>query len=679
MKVVLFAFEAVIAYVLPGFLALHLVDLPRARWWHRLGFAVPVSLVIVPFFLVAVSNVLPLQPNPFWLIALVALLGVGVVILRRSRRLPRLGLRTRDGAGDSPPSRGETILAAAFILLFTVAINLPRLDFLVNGNLATWGGSGDEYWHLAELVSVARSGLPPLHYFFPDQPLVYYYWSWIYPAILANTPGLGVSLARALAVHAIIQTGAFVGLSWCLLRLNLRSRLARWGGLWALTLAGGFDFFATLSMYKVEDWQRRVVWLVSNNQISSFPTLFMWVPQHVAGAMAFVLGLLLWRNVRAPASVRAAILALLAGFCLGSSAFIFLSMAIAGVVWMLLHTRLWWRVKALGPLAWAAGLFALGAGRQALISLSQSGGIKVNEFRIPMLEGFLETSSPAFQALDRWLSLAGFPLVLAWVMLVEMGLPLVLYGVWVLARGLRERSRWAKFLVYFPLLYLFLTLVFTHGGPGRNFVTRGSVPAQIGIVLGAAVLLAQVDWRSMSRLQRGFIAYAAAATILTQSLTPFFDLRARSLQAIGRALHAEKAVQVAGITIGSPPTPWPAALEYMRWINLNTPPNALIVETGTIEDDTRFRLLERMRWVAYPMAAQMSLMSVDLELLDPARWQAARDAFEEMPPLALVAASEYARLRHVPIYLVDREKAGEPAGLVVYEDTFVRVVLIERD
>jgi len=679
MKVVLFAFEAVIAYVLPGFLALHLVDLPRARWWHRLGFAVPVSLVIVPFFLVAVSNVVPLQPNPFWLIALVALLGVGVVILRRSRRLPRLGLRTRDGAGDSPPSRGETILAAAFILLFTVAINLPRLDFLVNGNLATWGGSGDEYWHLAELVSVARSGLPPLHYFFPDQPLVYYYWSWIYPAILANTPGLGVSLARALAVHAIIQTGAFVGLSWCLLRLNLRSRLARWGGLWALTLAGGFDFFATLSMYKVEDWQRRVVWLVSNNQISSFPTLFMWVPQHVAGAMAFVLGLLLWRNVRAPASVRAAILALLAGFCLGSSAFIFLSMAIAGVVWMLLHTRLWWRVKALGPLAWAAGLFALGAGRQALISLSQSGGIKVNEFRIPMLEGFLETSSPAFQALDRWLSLAGFPLVLAWVMLVEMGLPLVLYGVWVLTRGLHERSRWAKFLVYFPLLYLFLTLVFTHGGPGRNFVTRGSVPAQIGIVLGAAVLLAQVDWRSMGRLQRGFIAYAAAVTILAQSLTPFFDLRARSLQAIGRALHAEKAVQVAGITIGSPPTPWPAALEYMRWINLNTPPNALIVETGTIEDDTRFRLLERMRWVAYPMAAQMSLMSVDLELLDPARWQAARDAFEEMPPLALVAASEYARLRHVPIYLVDREKAGEPAGLVVYEDTFVRVVLIERD
>jgi hypothetical protein len=198
-------------------------------------------------------------------------------------------------------------------------------------------------------------------------------------------------------------------------------------------------------------------------------------------------------------------------------------------------------------------------------------------------------------------------------------------------------------------------------------------------VLGAAVLLAQVDWRCMSRLQRGFIAYAAAATILTQSLTPFFDLRARSLQAIGRALHAEKAVQVAGITIGTPPTPWPAAFEYMRWINLNTPPNALIVETGTIEDDTRFRLLERMRWVTYPTAGQMSLMSVDLELLDPARWQAARDAFEDTAPLALVAASEYLRLRHVPIYLVDREKAGEPVGLVVYEDAFVRVVRIEQD
>lgn len=679
MKVALFAVEALSAYVLPGYLALHLVDLPRARRWLRLALAVPASLVIVPFFLVAVSNLFPLVPNPFWLTALIALLGVGVFLLRRYGRAPRLGLRARDGAGAIPVSRGEAILAGALIVLFTLAINLPRLDFLVNGNLATWGGSGDEYWHLAELVSVARSGLPPRHYFFPDQPLIYYYWSWIYPAILANTPKLGVSLARALAVHAIVQTGAFVGLSWYLLRLNLRSRLARWGGLWALTLAGGFDFFATLSMYKVEDWQRRVVWLVSNNQISSFPTLFMWVPQHVAGAMAFVLALLLWRNMRAPAIVRAVILALLAGFCLGSSAFIFLSTAIAGLIWLLLHTRLWWRVKAIAPMAWAAGLFVIGAGRQALMSFSQSGGIKVNEFRVPMLEGFLETSSPIFQALDRWLSLLGFPLVLAWVMLIELGLPLALYGVWVFTRGLRDRSRWSKFLVYFPLLYLLLTLVFTHGGPGRNFVTRGSVPAQIGIVLGAALLLAQVDWRRMSRLQRLAIGYTAAVTIIAQSLTPFFDLRTRSLQAIGRAVHAEDAVQVAGITIGTPPTPWPAEFEYMRWINVNTPGNALIVETGAVEDDTRFRLLERMRLVTYPTAAEMSLMSVDLELLEPVRWQAARDIAEGAAPLAAIAASEYARTRQVPVYLVEREANDEPPGEVVYQDAFVRVVLLTRE
>ena len=205
-----------------------------------------------------------------------------------------------------------------------------------------------------------------------------------------------------------------------------------------------------------------------------------------------------------------------------------------------------------------------------------------------MLEGFLETSSPDLPGARSLAVAVGFPLVLAWVMLIELGLPLALYGVWVFTRGLRDRSRWSKFLVYFPLLYLFLTLVFTHGGPGRNFVTRGSVPAQIGIVLGAALLLAQVDWRRMGRLQRVAIGYAAAVTIIAQSLTPFFDLRTRSLQAIGRAAHAEKAVQVAGITIGTPPTPWPAEFEYMRWINVNTPGNALIVETG--DDRGRYAL-----------------------------------------------------------------------------------------
>ena len=302
--------------------------------------------------------------------ALVALLGVGVVFCADRGGCRGWACAHATAQATFPPSRGETILAAAFILLFTLAINLPRLDFLVNGNLATWGGSGDEYWHLAELVSVARSGLPPRHYFFPDQPLVYYYWSWIYPAILANTPGLGVSLARALAVHAIMQTGAFVGLSWYLLRLNLRSRLARWGGLWALTLAGGFDFFATLSMYKVEDWQRRVVWLVSNNQISSFPTLFMWVPQHVAGAMAFVLALLLWRNVRAPA-IRARGHPGTAGRLLPRFERVHLPFDghCRPDVDVVAHPPVVARQGVSVPMAWAAGLFALGAGRQALIEL----------------------------------------------------------------------------------------------------------------------------------------------------------------------------------------------------------------------------------------------------------------------------------------------------------------------
>jgi hypothetical protein len=183
----------------------------------------------------------------------------------------------------------------------------------------------------------------------------------------------------------------------------------------------------------------------------------------------------------------------------------------------------------------------------------------------------------------------------------------------------------------------------------------------------------------MIRLQRVAIGYAAAVTIVAQSLTPFFDLRTRSLQAIGRAAHAEQAVQVAGITIGTPPTPWPAQFEYMRWINVNTPGNALIVENGTIEDDTRFRLLERMRLVTFPTAAGMSLMSVDLELLDPARWQAARDAWQGAAPLAVIAASDYARSRQVPVYLVEREADDEPAGAIVYEDAYVRVVLLARD
>lgn len=78
----------------------------------------------------------------------------------------------------------------------------------------------DETWHLAQLTSVARTGIPPQHYLFPTLRLSYYYASWIYPAIIGNLPVFQVSLARAMAIQAYIQVFAFLGAVYCFLRYN---------------------------------------------------------------------------------------------------------------------------------------------------------------------------------------------------------------------------------------------------------------------------------------------------------------------------------------------------------------------------------------------------------------------------------------------------------------------------
>jgi hypothetical protein len=574
-----------------------------------------------------------------WLIPLLLVLA-GAAFLRAHRGHPGfLALRNRN---PEPAGRWETLLGWLFVIGFSLFIWMPHLDFFVRGAAATWGGSGDEYWHLSELTSVAATGIPPMHYFFPDLPLVYYYWSLIYPAILSNLSIPLFPLARTLALHSFIQIFTFVGLGWYLLRWNFPGRLGRWIGLWSLTLAGGFDFFATLSMYKFEDWQRRVPWLESNNQVSSFPTIYMWVAQHVAGAMIFLLGILIWRNLRASLRTRLMLLAVIAAYGLGTSAFVFFSCALAGLVWMILFRRVWWNRKAIFPLAAAAGIFLVGSLQQLILSLRQSGGIIWNPLRVPAIEGLMGVAGPAYESLDKILTLIGAPVVIFWMMLIELGLPFLLYMLWAVRTGLWTRSRWQRFLAWFPLLYIVLTLILTHSGPGRNLITRGMIPAQIGIAFGAAACLSA--WRRirLSRAAKVAAGYGLATALIAQSLTPLVDWRDRTLQAVGETLDARANVELLFVTVGRPVAPIPNPLAYVLWLNENTPSDSLVVEYGPIDlgdiDANKFRLLQRVRFLTAETAAPLPALVADLEQVHTDSWEA----------YAQATAGERARDRVLP-------------------------------
>jgi hypothetical protein len=674
MEILFLLIIGVVAYILPGGLVLAALRPKELHRWEWVFLSTAISLVIVPFYFSVLSLISPIRISIAWLAPLVLILGLVAVFQARRTGQPLFSLRNRHTAQIS---RADRLLSVGWVVLFSILICLPRLNFFWMGNSASWGGSGDEYWHLAELVAVAFSGLPPAHYFFPDLQLAYYYWSYIYPSLLVNIAPLQFAPARVLALHSFVEVLAFTGLACMLLQRNFGSRLARWFGLWALTIAGGFDFFVTMNLAKYEDWQQQAAWLISKDQISSFPTLYLWVTQHISGAMIFLLGILIWRNLRSSLWLRIVAIAVLAAYGLGTSAFVFLSCAIAGVIWALCYRRLWWKRAAVFPLLLLAGIFLLGAGSQLHMSLGQAGGMDWNTLRVPMLEGLLgNMDNPTLWSLDHWLTVIGFPVSAFWILLVEMGIPFVLYAVWLFSEGFAKRRTWAIFFAAYPILFFALTLFITHTGPGHNLASRGMIPVQIAIILGACFFLEKQSRKRRPIFSRWAIGYILAAAILAQSFTPLFDLRARVMIALSRTLHAAGPVQVMNITVATPMDPVPGRFQYEFWLNENTPADALIVEYGPVDDDTGFRLLQRLRFLSPDVANSMSLSHTDREEVNPEAWNQFMRLATGRDPLDLALESRFARAHHPTIYVVLRTAAQNIQGDLVYQDGFVRVIRI---
>lgn len=175
-----------------------------------------------------------------------------------------------------------------------------------------------------------------------------------------------------------------------------------------------------------EWWQTAVSWLAAGVQVSSPITLSVWAPQHVAGAMAFVLLVILYRYFLASSMVRAPIAGVFLSFTLGTRAPIFLACSIAALVWVLVSRVEWFRRRLLYPAILLLAIFLVGSWRQILLGLGSSVSLVWSSFRVPLLETYYGRHSPKVAASDRGLTLLALPAIAAWVLLIEMGIPFVL-------------------------------------------------------------------------------------------------------------------------------------------------------------------------------------------------------------------------------------------------------------
>jgi hypothetical protein len=659
-------------YCLPGLAILRLIRLKGIGRIGQVLLSVPISLVAVPVCLVVVSNIAPFIPSYWMVLALSILVACVGWWLRHIKKCPELNLRGRNGDAPSP-SRREWILIGGFIVFFSLLVNLPRLDMFVHGEQATVAASWDEYWHIAELTSVARTGIPPQHYLFPDISLVYYYFSWILPASLVNQSLLSISLARALAWHSFLQVLAFIGLVYFFLRLNTRHQLGRIGGLSFFTFLGGLDYFVTLR--QVEWWQKDVEWLVSNNQISSFVTLYMWVPQHVAGGMAFVLGLLLWRNVRGAIPIRVGLVGILLAFMLGTSFYVFIASGLALAVWCWTLRRKLFRFGHLRWLVCIGVTFAIIGWHQTALTLSHSGGITQSTFRIPLVERYLGTDSNTVGVVDHYLTVAAYPVVAPVILTLELGVVFLLFLTWFIAKGFRSNNSWGRFAVLFPLLYYFICCLVTDNGGGGNFTMRGMIPAEIIIAFTAAFYIDsfQIPNRVLARIG---LLYILLVVAISHSISWMNDLQVYSREPLGGAFGLKGKQKVFGFIVTSSHE-WPDELVYIQWVNRFTEPDALVIEEGIpSQDDLRFRMLERERILDPAQAGGLEYFYHDTDLMSLQQWELYRDSIGEKNLLERAKTSSYCLVRSCVLYDVLRNPDIPGTGSLVYQDAFVRIFRI---
>jgi hypothetical protein len=671
-----------LAYWIPGAAFLSLIEWRGAGRFARWIAPFAVSLVVTPVLLVLPTLFGEYRPTLGILAVFsAAFFLIGFVLARLGKR-PVLGIRSRS---KNPPSTRETVLGCVFVVLVTGAAMLPRIHMILNGGEIGTAVLTDTYWHIAETTAIARGGIPPKHFLFPDLPLLYYYYSWIYPAVLGTLPTLGRSLLRLLNVHAAVNLLVFLGVLYAFLRMNLHSPKTRWFALVFLTVAGGFDFFIGPSLLSHEWWQNTSPALVSEVQVPALLSNFITEPQHIAGATAFLFLLILWRNVRGGALVRGILAVIAAVFLFGTSAFVFLSAAVAALVWAVFYRRALLRRRALLAMLGLAALFLLLSGPQIALSLTQSGTVRWGEFRAVVVEAATGTSYVRGVVLDQILTLLAFPLVAGALLLIEIGLPFALYAAWFFRHLGRRLPRWQRFLAWYPAAYIPIAFLLQH----TNFALRGMIPVQIVIVLAAAQAVEAIGRRSWTRIQRAVLRYGFALLLIAQVLSASEEWWGFARKGLAEVLRFENGFLALpiptdrafadGDTHLIPPMKGlPPELAYIYWANENLPANALVVEVGLPADSNRLHLLERMRF-ADPAEMETVLHSErDLNIVNPEDLRAWYASLEGDTVWEKALHSEYVARNHAPVYVIVHKGVLPELGEPVYRDEYATIYLLSE-
>ncbi len=180
-----------------------------------------------------------------------------------------------------------------FIVLFLLLVMIPRTYLPLNKAISV----GDDFKHLASIVSITSSDKFPANYNYPVSKLSYNYYIYTFPGLMTKYSGNIINVSTAWFDHIIIQTILSIVLVISFVFYKCKSIYGRAVSLLLFTLMGGYKFFLMAIRYllthqlagHLEWW---FTWFpfteTINFQITSFYSLFLYVPQYLIAALFII-------------------------------------------------------------------------------------------------------------------------------------------------------------------------------------------------------------------------------------------------------------------------------------------------------------------------------------------------------------------------------------------------------
>ncbi len=601
----------VAVYVLPGFALAQYLGTPLRR--NPLVWAIG-SMVFVPLVVAAAGGLgAPLERPEVAALLLASLTGILLALAFVARRIAPAGVLDLPAGPEHSSATRRLVAALVGALVALVAA------FHLSQAIGHQPTTHDAYVHVQKIVSIFATGLPPSHYRVVDASLAYYFGDFIAPAMTVLLSDSAVPATQAYPIHAVLRAlviGAF--LAW----LTLRIVPPGWAAPIALALLlfnGGVAALAGPSGL--------LAWLppapacgegdcLDGVLTAQSPFILAANPRHLSALGAGLAAVVVLTVARGAGSIRAILAGALLAFCVASSVWVAIAMALSFAVW-----GLWGLIGGWSPLRpWQWVLCALTSLVLVLpflpsLLVRNKGLLRFDFLGGSVLEGLRAAGVPIppppwpleLDILDRLLS---GPLNLALV----FGLP----GLLALAWLLRERGRLTdRPLVAFMvagLLAFSVAAWVVNSAPTEDLSAIGLSLPRLSAALLAGLWLAD-------RTRPGVPVASAVALLLVVHVAAGLN-ESRDDFAILNPLPA-----------------------HAHWIDRNTPLDSVIFWRGSVRERTAADSVTR-QMVVQPG----NLSQKDLRLLGPTGSQS--DWSPNRNSICRVARS--LNLAQQPIYLAAR-------------------------